>query len=135
MPESVQILRTKADTATPDTIPTDAAGLPEEAAIMPLGCSKAAVLLQLVDSDGDQLVGAATTVDVTVVVWAEGVRVDDETTTTIVTSVETLTGWVASEPIIADVPTGLRFWVGLSALTDPPGSIDACRVAWYPYKA
>lgn len=132
MPETITLLRTKANTDTPDTNWANSGATPPAVASMPLGCNGALVWLHMVDGDGERLANNSTTVDVTIM--PVGVSGSGDAAVTMVGDTSPLTGWSAVRVVDLAMPHGASFAVHLGALTSPPASIAAVRVYWLPYR-
>lgn len=135
MPETLQLLRSKADTATPD--PSHAEGEPVDAAelgTMPIGCNRALLWLRMVDAEGATVADTEpSTVPVTVVPTMVGPG--DDPIRVVGESAALTSPWPVRECIDLAMPPGCSFVVEMGAVVDPPAGLDALEVWWLPYRA
>lgn len=96
---------------------------------MPAGKSKVAISMRMLDSSGTRLSGA-TTADVTVLPFSVESVPGSATKQVVPDRAQALTGHTVLDGFTVDIGEGRYFTVQLSALTGPPGSIDAIEVWW-----
>jgi hypothetical protein len=139
MPENLQRMRRKTNTATPDDSYAEGEPIVEgQLATMPLGYNRALVWLLMVDGDDEVLPDTEpTTLAVTVVPTMEGRRTAGADPVRVVGEASPLdpAAWPVRRCISLAMPEGASFALQLGALVDPPAGIAALEAWWLPYRA